>query len=80
MPTIDLTATGRRLREFRDDNGVTTRELMDIFGFNNPNAIYKWFRGEALPTVDNLVILADAFEVPIDDLLVIRRNTDTAVA
>ena len=74
MPTIDMLATGNNIKRLRDKSGLTTKDIMDILGFNNPNAIYKWFRGLSLPTLDNLVILADIFGVNMDDIIVIRRN------
>ncbi len=52
--------------------GLSVRDLQRIFGFSSPQAIYKWQKGEALPAVDNLVILADALRVRIDDILVCR--------
>ncbi len=79
MPTIDMIATGNRIRDLRDQNHLKTRDMMDIFGFNNPVAINKWMRGETLPTIDNLVILADLFGITINDIIVINRTT-TAVA
>ena len=42
-------------------------------GFNNPQAIYKWERGETLPTIDNLVILATNLNVRVDDILVLKE-------
>ena len=74
MPTIDITATGNNIKKLRDKNGFTTKNIMDTLGFNNPNAIYKWFRGLSLPTLDNLVILADMFGVNLDDIVVVRKN------
>jgi len=41
-----------------------------VFGFNSPQAIYKWQNGTALPTVDNLIVLAALLNVRIDDILV----------
>ena len=40
------------------------------FGFEYPQAIYKWQHGECLPTVDNLLALARLLRVPMEDLLV----------
>lgn len=71
-PVIDLTATGIRIADLRRSAGLSVRDLQDIFGFRTPQAIYKWQRGDAMPTVDNLVVLAAAFHVTIEDILVIR--------
>ena len=40
------------------------------FGFEEPRAIYKWQKGESLPTVDNLYALGNLLEVPMDQILV----------
>ena len=80
MPTIDMIATGRNIKRFKDMAHMTVTDIQTVFGFGTPQAIYKWLRGDSLPTIDNLVILADMFGVTIDDILVIRRNEDTAVA
>ena len=58
VPIIDMAATGKRIAALRDAAGLTVRDLQDILGFANPQAIYKWQHGTALPTLDNLVILA----------------------
>ena len=68
IPVIDMTATGRNITRLRINAGITVKDLQDIFGFNTPQAIYKWQRGTALPTVDNLVALAAVFGVRIDDM------------
>ena len=50
------------------------KDVQDIFGFSTPQAIYKWQRGEALPTVDNLVVLAAVLGVTIDDILIFQNG------
>ena len=69
-PVIDVTATGRNIVRLRKMAGLTVKDLQNIFGFSTPQAIYKWQRGSAMPTVDNLVVLSAVFGVPIDDILV----------
>ncbi len=71
FPTIDMAATGRNIADLRKNAGMTVRDLQDILGFNTPQAIFKWTRGDSLPTVDNLVILASVFGVKVDDILVV---------
>lgn len=74
IPTIDMVATGKNIVALRDAAGLTVRDLQDVFGFATPQAIYKWQHGAALPTLDNLVILAAIFDVSIDDIIVIDSN------
>lgn len=73
MPAIDMIATGRNILRLREEAGMTVRDLQEIFGFTTPQAIYKWQHGTALPTIDNLVILAVVFRVPIDRILILRE-------
>lgn len=68
-PVIDMAETGRRIERRRREAGLTVRDLQDYFGFEYPQAIYKWQRGKSLPTVDNLLALARLLRVPMEDLL-----------
>ena len=72
IPVIDMTATGINITRLRVNAGLTVKDLQDIFGFSTPQAIYKWQRGTALPTVDNLVVLAAVFGVKIYDILIFQ--------
>lgn len=74
IPVIDMTATGINIARLRASAGLTVKGLQDILGFNTPQAIYKWQRGTALPTVDNLVILAAVFGVRLDDIIIFRMD------
>ncbi len=73
MPIIDMAATGQHIQELRIRKGLTVRDIQDIFGFATGNAIYKWQSGQAMPTIDNLIILADIFGVTMDEIIVTRR-------
>lgn len=69
-PVIDPVATGSNIRRLRVERGLTVRDLQSYFGFEEPRAIYKWQKGESLPTVDNLYALGHLFEVPMDQILI----------
>jgi transcriptional regulator with XRE-family HTH domain len=71
IPAINMVATGQRITELRQASGMSVRELQDVFGFATPQAIYKWQRGTAMPTIDNLVALSVIFGVTIDDIIVL---------
>lgn len=72
LPVIDMTATGINISRLRKNAGLSVRDLQDIFGFSTPQAIYKWQRGSAMPTLDNIVVLAAVFGVAIDDIIVFQ--------
>ena len=70
FPVIDLPATGANIRRLREAKGLSIRDLQRFFGFEEPQAIYKWQRGQSLPTVDNLYALSALLDVPMNDILV----------
>ena len=64
FPIIDLPATGANIRRLRQTRGLSVRDLQRFFGFEEPQAIYKWQQGKSLPTVDNLYALSTLLDVP----------------
>ena len=74
MPVINMTATGLNIARLRKNAGMTVRDLQAVFGFANPQAIYKWQRGEAMPTLDNMIVLAAVFNVTVDEILVLEER------
>lgn len=70
FPVIDPVATGRNIVRLRTARGLTVRDLQAFFGFEEPQAIYKWQSGKSLPSVDNLFALGAILEVPLDEILV----------
>ena len=74
FPTIDLVATGKNIVRLREESGLSVRELQDIFGFATPQAIYKWQHGAALPTIDNLIVLAAVFKVSMEEIIIVQTK------
>lgn len=70
IPAIDMIKTGQNIAALRLQAGLSVRDLQNIFGFATPQAIYKWQHGTAMPTIDNMVVLAAVLHVRIDDILV----------
>lgn len=71
MPIVDMIQTGQNIGRLRKQAGLSTAQLQNALGLSSPRAIFKWQRGDCLPTVDNLVVMAALFGVRIDDILVI---------
>ena len=70
FPVIDMAATGENIKRLRIERGLTVRDLQQYFGFEEPQAIYKWQRGQSLPTVDNLYALGMLLGLSMDEILV----------
>ncbi len=74
-PVIDMVGTGKKITQLRTEAGLTVRDLQEIFGFGTPQAIYKWQQGTAMPTLDNLILLAAVLNVQLDDIIVVKAET-----
>lgn len=69
-PTLNLKATGERIKTLRKERGITVMEIAEFMGFQEPRTVYKWQKGECLPTVDNLYALSRLFCTTIEEILV----------
>ena len=69
--SIQPEETGERMRKLLLEQGYTIREIQGAFGFENPQAIYKWLSGKSLPSIDNFIILSRLLHTTIEDILVI---------
>lgn len=77
-PILDLQATGQQIKKLRKEKQMSVTDICEYMGFENPQAVYKWQRGESLPTVDNLFALSRLFETPIDNILCEREEAEAS--
>ena len=68
---INIEKTGKNINRIRQDNTLSMRDLQSLVGLETLNAVYNWTSGKRLPSIDNLVILADILGCHIDDILVV---------
>ena len=80
LPVIDMVRTGQNIGRLRKRAGLSVKDLQDIFGFATPQAIDKWQQGVALPTIDNLVVLAAVLQVRLDDILVTDKAAQVQIS
>lgn len=73
MRTINLKATGERIRAKRKALGLTMQDVIDRLYLGSLTAVWKWEKGMCLPTLDNLVNLAEAFGCEPMDLIVVME-------
>ena len=70
---IDRIQTGKNIRRFRQSRGLSVMDVSNLFGGLARNSIYKWERGDTLPSIDNLYSLAWVFGVSLDELVAGNR-------
>lgn len=73
MLVIDVPSTGANIRRLMSAAGKSVLDVADACGGLTKMSIYKWFYGHALPSIDNLVVLADYLGVTIDEVLITKR-------
>ena len=65
-----MIATGNNITRLRKEKGISIRQIQETMGFNTPQAIFKWQRGESMPTLDNIVVLSELFNTTIEEIVV----------
>ncbi|MBR5933954.1 MAG: helix-turn-helix transcriptional regulator [Treponema sp.] len=76
-PVIDLKQTGIQIKNLRTVNGFSIHDIQAIFGFEYPQAVYAWEQGKNIPSIDNLLVLADLFGVPVENIVATKKVTVT---
>lgn len=68
-PVLNAKATGVRIKELRKAHHLKVEDVASFMGFESVQAVYKWQRGDSMPTVDNLYALSRLFGTSVDDIL-----------
>ena len=79
FPVIDQIATGKNILSLRKEKGLSVKDLQEYFGFEEPQAIYRWQYGKTLPSVDNLYALSALLDVPMERILVSVPNRNNVI-
>jgi len=74
MLLIRTEETGARIQMLMKAQGYTVKDIQDACGFMNPQAVYRWIRGDTLPSVENLLILSRVLKTEIEQLLVVEEQ------
>ncbi len=75
-PVLDVIAIGARIKQLRKAHHYTVEDVARFMGFESEQAVYKWQRGDSLPTVDNLFALSRLFETSVDSILTGEMEED----
>ena len=77
VPVVDMKLTGRKIAALREERGISVRDLQRMLGIATPQAIYKWQRGETLPSIETLAALACILGVHMEELLSVDCRVDS---
>lgn len=71
---IDVRETGHHIKMLCEQNKITPAILQDVLKLKSPQAVYKWFRGESLPSAEHLFVLAELVDKPVEELIVLKNR------
>lgn len=77
---IDLVKTGELLKQKIMMAGYSVKEIQQMLGLSCPQPVYRWFKGQVLPTVEHLHRLSKILNVHMEELLVTRGAEQTCSA
>ena len=69
--SINMEKTGANIKSLIKASGYTVRDIMEITGLSSEQAVYKWFRGDSIPSLETQLILCKVLNLDITELLVI---------
>ena len=70
---LDTVATGHKIKSLMDERKVSIREVSNYMNVSF-QAVYRWQKGETLPTISNMYILGQLLGTDVDDMLVAKEK------
>jgi len=66
--------TGNNLKEICQDRNISVKDIQAFLGLSCVHTVYKWFRGESLPSIDHLYALQELMNVSMSEMIVGNLN------
>ena len=74
LTNVDAIRTGKTIKCYMKQNGFTPADIQRYLSLSCVQTIYRWLRGKAVPSVDNLYALSTLFGVSLDDIIQGNRH------
>lgn len=75
-PLIDMKATGLKIKQLMKEKDITPSQVQEVCGLGSLQAVYKWFVGKSVPNIDNLGVLSNLLNTPIDDIVIFTNRIE----
>lgn len=69
---LDTVATGYMIKDLMVKKNVAIKDVSRAMNVSF-QAVYRWQKGETLPTISNLYILGQLLETDVDNMLVAKK-------
>lgn len=73
-PDIDMKKTGELIRKKICAAGLTVKYIQEKLYLSCPQPVYRWFKGQILPSVNHLYVLSRLLGVHMEELLVQKAD------
>lgn len=73
-----MSFSGDKIRELRKQCGLSQEDVATALGVSR-QAVTKWESGASLPSSANMIKLAELFQIPIDELTSLSRQSPTNI-
>lgn len=74
MIKVDLKETGKKIKSQMAKQGMSADDVTQALGYSDRTTIYRWCRGETMPSYENLVNLSILFRCKIRDLAAFKED------
>lgn len=69
FPILNMEEVGNRIKRLRKEKNLKVTDISDQMGFESPQAVYKWQRGECLPEIMNLIVLSRMLGTTVEGIV-----------
>ena len=70
MRLINMTKTGLNIKRLQKENSISVQDLQTKLCLGSKQSIYKWYWGQSLPDIQNLVSMSEIFNCKVEDILI----------
>ena len=71
---INMKETGKKIKALIAASAYSVEDLKAKLGMSDKSTLYKWFRGDALPSIDNFILLSTILGVTVNDMVVMNKE------
>ncbi|MDD6618442.1 MAG: helix-turn-helix domain-containing protein [Lachnospiraceae bacterium] len=73
-PHIDMKQTGKLLKRLIFENGYTVKEIQQYLELSCSQPVYRWMKGEILPSLDHMYALSRFFGIHMEEMIVPKQE------
>lgn len=75
--SINMEKTGAHIKHIIRESGYSIHDIMEITGITSEQAIYKWYRGKSIPSIEVQIILCRLLGLKMTELIIVDDVDDT---